>query len=89
MELSTILLIVAALACPIAMGVMMWMMNKNMGGDSHTSMSGTDPDRLNVLREQRQKLDEEIAEMQKITELEEKKKTLTRAALRESSNEPS
>ena len=87
MELSTILIIVAALACPIAMGVMMWMMNKNMGGDSHQSMSGTDADRLNVLREQRRMLDQEIAEMQKITELEEKKKSLTRAATAESSSD--
>ena len=89
MELSTILIVVAALACPIAIGVMMWMMNKNMGGDSHHSMSGTDADRLNVLREQRRMLDQEIAELQQITELEEKKKTLTRAATTESSTEPS
>ena len=89
MELSTILIIITALACPIGMGLMMWMMNKNMGGDSHQSMSGTDADRLNVLREQRRMLDQEIAEMQKITELEEKKKALTRTATAESSNEPS
>jgi len=84
MELSTILILVAVLACPIAMGLMMWMMNKNMGGDSHQSMSNTDPDRLKALREQRRMLDEEIAEAQKITELEEKKKSLTRVATAES-----
>jgi DNA-binding transcriptional MerR regulator len=78
MELSTILIIAAALGCPIAMGFMLWMMNKNMGGDSHQSMSSTDPDRLKALREKRQILDQEIAELQKITELEEKKEALTR-----------
>ena len=84
MELSTILIIVAALACPIAMGLMMWVMNKNMGGDSHQAMSGTDANRLKALREQRHMLDQEISEMQKITELEEKKKSLTRNAATES-----
>ena len=88
MELSTILIVAAVLACPIAMGLMMWMMNKNMGGDSHQSTSSTDADRLNALRRQRQTLDQEIAEVQKIIELEEKKKALTRAAATESSNEP-
>ena len=84
MELSTILIVAAVLACPIAMGLMMWMMNKNMGGDSHQSMSSTDPDRLKALREQRQMLDQEIAEVQKIIELEEKKKALTRTGAIES-----
>lgn len=88
MELSTILIIVAALACPIGMGLMIWMMNKNMSGESHQSMSGTDSDRLKALREQRRMLDEEITEVQKIIELEEKKKALTSTATIESSNEP-
>jgi len=84
MGLSTILVFVAVLACPIAMGVMMWMMNKNMGGDSHQSMSGTETDRLKALREQRQMLDQEIAETQKIMELEGKKKALARTVAAES-----
>ena len=83
------LIVLAALVCPIAMGLMMWMMNKNMGSDSHQSMSGTDADRLNALRKQRYTLDQEIAEVQKIIELEEEKRALTRTATTESSNEPS
>ena len=89
MELSTILIVVAVLACPIAMGLMMWQMNKKMGGDSHQSMSGTDADHLNALRKQRQTLDQEIAEVQKIIDLEEKKKALTSVVATKSSNEPS
>ena len=84
MELSTILILAAVLACPIGMGLMMWMMNKKMGGESHESMSGTDADRLNALRKQRQTLDQEIAEVQKITDLEQKKKALARTATTES-----
>ena len=30
MELSTLLLLLAILVCPISMGIMMWKVNKNM-----------------------------------------------------------
>lgn len=85
MDVSTLLIVVAVLACPIGMGLMMWQMNKKMGGESHASMSGADADRLKVLREQRQTLDQEIAEMQKIVELEGQKRALTGTAASESS----
>jgi len=81
MELSTILVIAAALACPIAMGLMMWMMNRNMGGQQDHSMPGhtahtSEADRLKTLREQRQQLEQEIAETEKIVALEAKKQAL-------------
>jgi len=81
MELSTILIIAAALACPIAMGLMMWMMNRNMSGPQDHSMPGhtshvSEADGLKSLREQRQRLEQEIAETEKIAALEAKKQAL-------------
>jgi hypothetical protein len=81
MELSTLLLILAVLICPISMGIMMWMMNRNMSGQQDHSMPGhtshaSEADRLKALREQRQQLEQEIAETEKIVALEAKKQAL-------------
>jgi len=75
MELSTLLLLAGVLACPIAMGGMMWMMAKNMGGQSSQAASGdhlpaNSKDRLAVLRAQQQALETEIAEATRLAELE-------------------
>jgi hypothetical protein len=81
MEPQTLLLLVAVLACPIGMGLMMYMMNRNMGGQQGQSMPGhtahtSEADHLQALREQRRLLEQEIAEAEKIVALEEKKKAL-------------
>ncbi len=80
MQLSTLLLFVGVLACPIVMGVMIWMMNKNMGGEKNHSMEGDAPqvDQLQALIEQRQRLEQEIAEIEKITGLQAQKDALAR-----------
>jgi hypothetical protein len=82
MELSTLLFVVAMLACPIGMGVMMWMMNRNMSAQQqgHT-MPGqaSASDRLKALQDQRRLLEQEIAEVEKIAVLEAKKEALTHA----------
>jgi len=86
----TILIALAVLACPIGMGLMMWMMNRHqMGGQQgQSSMPGhtSEADRLKALREQRRLLEQEIAETEKITALEAQKEALARAASPETSD---
>ncbi|MGH2536126.1 MAG: hypothetical protein ACRDHL_01890 [Candidatus Promineifilaceae bacterium] len=78
MEPGTLLLLVGVLACPIAMGLMMWWMNKNMGSQSGQSMPGqaSETERLKALREQRRLLGQEIAEVERIALLEAQKEAL-------------
>lgn len=82
MQLSTLLLLVGVLACPIAMGVMMWMMNKNMGGEHSHPMEGdaSHTDRVQTLLEQRRVLEQEIAEIEKIAALTAQKEALAHAS---------
>ena len=83
MEPSTFLFLIAALACPISMGLMMWLMNKNMS-DQHAmpgqQTSANAAERLAALRAQRQALEAEIAEAAKIAELEAKRQALRASA---------
>lgn len=80
MNLSTVLILVGVLACPIVMGAMMWMMSRqNMdGGQGHPmSNRASQAERLSALLEQRRLLEQEIAEAEKIANLEARKEALT------------
>lgn len=77
MEFTALLPILIALACPIAMGLMMWMMGKNMGGHPIPTQQ-SEADRLQALHAQRRQLEQEIAESEKIVALAAQKETLIR-----------
>ena len=84
MNPNTLLIVVATLACPIGMGVMMWMMSRNMGGQQGKPATGStdslsEADRLQVLRQQRKQLELEIAEVEKIAALQAQKEALVGA----------
>jgi len=82
MNPSALLLLVGVLACPIAMGVMMWLMNKNMGGQ-HSMPGPQTPanttERLAALRTQREALEAEVADVTRLAELEAKREALLAA----------
>lgn len=85
MEPGQILVVVAALACPVGMGLMVWWMSKNMGGEHGHSMpanpsSTHSAERLAALRAQRQQLEAEIAEVSRLAELEAKREALLASA---------
>lgn len=75
MNANSIFLLVMGLACPIGMGLMMWLMNKNMSNQSGHSFSDkkelvSPTQRLADLQAQRQMLEAEIAELTQIVALE-------------------
>lgn len=69
MDLNTLFLLLVGLACPVGMGLMMWMMNKSMS-NSTSNLRKQDElpfdleDYLVQLRLQRRLLDDEIAELE-------------------------
>ena len=80
MEPGAILRLFVALACPIGMGLAIWMMSKQMGGQQGHSMPGdhaqaSSVERLAAFRAQQQALEAEIAEVARLAELEAKRQS--------------
>jgi hypothetical protein len=81
MDANSIFLLLMGLACPIGMGLMMWLMNKQMGHQpEHVSADKQKPinsaDRLTAIQERRRQLEVEIAELSQIVELEGQREAL-------------
>ena len=81
MDVNTILLVLAAVGCPVIMGIMMWWMMRDgsrqgQAPTSEQSLPVNAAERLAMLRQQRQTLEAEIAEVTGIAELEAKREQL-------------
>ena len=74
MDLLRFVPLIAAIACPLGMGLMMWLMHRQMNGPAPkltTGQNSTNPsERLAVLRDQRAALDAEIAATAQMVDLE-------------------
>lgn len=69
MDLNTFVLLLVGLACPVGMGLMMWMMNKNMNQNADNLQKNDElpsdlEDYLAQLRLRRHLIDAEIAELE-------------------------
>lgn len=60
----------AILACPIAMGVMMWWMSRDMSHPSNQIIPGAAAERLAALRAEQQALEAEITATERLAALE-------------------
>lgn len=76
MELSTAIVIAAFVACPIAMGAAMWLMNRKMNEPRRGRVGTSSSDRPADLRAQRRDLEAEIAEVTRLLDLEAKRAAL-------------
>lgn len=81
MDVNTILLVLAAVACPIVMGIMMWWMMRDTSRQrqeptSEQPLAVNAAERLVALQQQRQAIETEIAAVTRIVELEARREQL-------------
>ena len=76
-----LVLIVAALACPLAMGGIMWLMMRQMNSPQMPMDAKTQSpaQRVAALQTQRETLDKEIRELEKIQALQTQREQLTQS----------
>jgi hypothetical protein len=60
--MEALLITVAALACPVGMGVMMWFMAK--GGRRHHGRGSSEPENLEQLRAEHRRIGAELARLE-------------------------
>lgn len=87
MELARYIPFLAMLACPIGMGVMMWLMMRHPGDQSKTA-PGSGTERLGTLQEQQRRLAQEIAAVEQIVALEAEQAAFSRPIPQERQRQP-
>ena len=63
MDLGILFVLMMGIACPVIMGLMMWLMFRDMRPTETSGTHGNPADRLAALRKQKHQIESEIAEL--------------------------
>ena len=83
MEIGIIFALMMGIACPVIMGLMMWLMFRDMRPHHSSDSSGSAAERLAALRKQQYQIEAEMAELSRMIEQEAQPISATSTYVRE------